>query len=318
MPIKKTAALTIAQIPYLSSFSAHKRALMSQAKGAFYELALLFSKHFEKLSSNRLALLTDYHLTRAKKAKASKTVFKKHLIHFGINFEHPKTLALLPKQAKLERLARRTIAASPPFFKATKMLLFKNKKHKGLCMAASAHCAQKFYKFLQMGYPERAAFAKATAEYEEGMPEKDAIVQSLITLREINKNEMTNLEIISNYDTRFTSKDNYLKLINDDAQLTNFFKLEMSEHTISFPDKMAKDFKEQPVGVYLVSLVTRNDYSAGHMVMIRKNGDRSLSVYDPAFGAGIIPENKVGSFFKRFIQNYKPFQHVAYVPVNKR
>lgn len=305
------------KIPSKTSISnPNKRILSSKAYAKFFEVMETLSKPISKKRAARYQLLAIYYRDRAKSAEKSTKLFGEHLIHYGLNFENPKTLSLAPSTEKIARVINRAKEAAPSLFELREA---GGKISQNLCAAATAHCAKKFYDLLEKGHSEKEAFCKASADFEEGMPAKDALIQSVLQSRSVNPQALKSKALKQKTIEKLADAENLAKLRADDKHTAKFFKLQIKEHIVSWKSRFLENFQHAQEGTYLVSFINKDNFLTGHVFLVRKNSDQSISIYDPNFGAAIIPKEKSEEYLKKLINHadYKDYNRLAFVPLNK-
>lgn len=304
-------------IPGVSpSSNINRRIFASKTLSMFYKMKSFFVRQINPLKAKNYQLIADYYQYRAKNAKESKEIFREHLIHCGLNSENPKTLSKSPPSEKLMKIARRVKGSAPALFKVEETSL---KFSQNLCAAATAHSAQKYYSYLDKGYSEVEAFTLATQNYQDGAPEKDALVQAALRKRSIDSSI---LKIKSAKDKNKTleglaSSENLAKLKADDKHAAKFFKLGIGKHQVVWKRRFLENFERAKPGPYLVSFIDRENFLRGHVFLVIKNSDQSVSIFDLNFGAGFLPKDESKAGLKRLIDHpsYKQYNRLAYVPL---
>lgn len=291
--------------PLKPTTSAFNRKVGYKTKAAVYDFGAKILKLFHKPTAERFDKVVNYYKKRAESAQANKAIFGKNAIHFSVNFEKKKTLGRVPSIGKAKAIYNRAIH---PDIKPENVRHgpFKfSKQHKGLCQASSTHCIKKYQRYLQKGLSEKEAFYLATKHYRKGASEKIALTQTTLHQGEITRKAYTP-----------ASEDNNIRLETEDAYFTKFYKLSIGQHDIQKSRYFPKEFSQVKPGSYLISFLDSSNYSYGHAIMAVKNRDGSLSIFDPALGAAIVPKNEVEKCLRKLAARYSFYGDIAYTQVS--
>lgn len=276
-----------------------------KVKAAAYTVGAKVLSHFDKAKAERLSKVASYYKNRSKSAKANKAIFGKNAIHFSVNFEEKKTLGQKPSMEKAEAVYEKAIHPEIKPGNVRQTPLKFDKQHRELCQASSTHCIKKYHSYLKKGHPEKEAFFLATKHYRKGASEKIALTQTILHQGETTKKASTP-----------ASQDNRIRLETEDAYFTKFYKLSNGEHVRHTRRDFFTNFPQVQPGSYLVSFLDSRNYSYGHAIMIVKNQDGSLSIFDPSLGAAIVPKKEAEKCLRKLTVRYSAYGDIAYTPVS--
>lgn len=288
------------KLSFKQSLSYLNRLISSKALSSFFK-TIENSSAASPALKERAKNLAHFHQHKKMRTIEGKKVFGKHLIHYGMNMERAKTLGKAPSKDSLKSTTTRARKAAK-VISLEKRLKATEKKDGPVCFAASMNCIQQYFKLKESGLLSPKAFYKATGLHENGVPEEVVLARSLSSQVKPTNNSRN-------------SKDYYkVKLKAKDKLFSSFFEFKFGHHVSGRKSEFKKHFlKDAPPGTYLMNLMD-DRWKKGHSMVIVKNEDNSLFIYDPNFGSAIIPKQDAERTLKRVLNHpyYKGLDTLVY------
>lgn len=290
------------KLSFKQSLSHLNRLISSRASYVFFK-TLEHSPAPKNLKTRAkdLAHFQNHKITRTVEGKK---VFGKYLVQYGMNMEKAKTLRKPASDEKLNSATKKAIKAARhvPLKNSLKV----TRKIDGpVCYAASMNCIKQYLDLRKSGIDESKAFSKATGLQKNGISEEVVLVRSLTRKVE----------------PKYLKRDDYkARLKAKDRIFSKFFGFHFGHHSSGTRKNFNKDFlNTAPPGTYLMNLMD-SQWQTGHSMVIVKNMDKSLFIYDPNFGAAIVPKEDAKSTLKRLFNHsyYKNLDNLIYSPAVPR